>query len=114
MRTKRNAFLVNFTHSFQAQNLKTAGVGQDWAIPFHKMVQAPKIGDQVCTGSQIKMIRVPQDQAGPQIVQISGGQGFDRGLRAHRRKNRRWNIAVGGVDDPGPGLAVFIFGEKFK
>ena len=38
----------------------------------------------------------------------------NRGLRADRRKHRRRNIAVRGVDDSGPGLAVFIFSYKFK
>ena len=77
-------------------------------------MQTAKFGNQIRAGPQAKMVGVAQNECRSQLLQVGWGQRFNRGLRPHRRKYRRGNVAVGGVDDPGAGVAVFVFGEEFK
>ena len=52
------------------------------------------------------MIGIGQDQAGAKLLQLSRGDGFHRSLRADRGKYRGKQVAVRGVEDPGPGAAL--------
>ena len=47
------------------------------------------------------MLSVSQYEAGAQFLQLAGGEGFDCGLSANRRKNRRMQSAVRCVKDAG-------------
>ena len=47
------------------------------------------------------MVSVGQYEAGAQLLQLAGGKGFDGGLGANRRKNRRVQSAMRRVKDAG-------------
>src|SRR5688572_11381493 len=55
---KRNTFIIDLTQCSEAKHLKPARIGQHWAIPTHKIVQAAKLMDQVITGTHIEMIGI--------------------------------------------------------
>ena len=66
------------------------------------------------------MVGVGQHQRGTQFVQLGGGERLDGGLRADRRKDRRFQVAVRGVEETGTRAAlggqelVFEHGRDYK
>lgn len=111
---KGDTVVVYLAQPFQAEDLEAAGVGQNGPGPLHKMVQPTEIGDQVGAGPQVEVVSVAQDERRSQRLQIGGRQRFDRRLRADRRKHRRGDVAVRGVDDSRAGGGVLVFDEKFE
>src|SRR6185437_17162947 len=78
----------------QAENLKAAAVGEDWACPIHKAVQAAQGLHHVATGAQREMIRVGEDNLGVTGNQLVRGYAFDRGIGSNRHEHRSLDPAV--------------------
>lgn len=60
------------------------------------------------------MVSVGQNDLRVDVFQINRIQTFDRRLRADRHKNRGFNIAVFGMQNPRARLRVFIFVNNVK
>ena len=56
-------------------------------------------------GADVKMVRVGEDDLRSDFIQFPRGHRLDGGLRAHRHKDRRLDIAVGRIQDAAPGVA---------
>ncbi len=81
----------------QGKNLKSAAVGEDGAVPSHKAVQSPRLGDEIFSGTQGKMVGVAQENGRPHLRQFEGGHGLHRRLGSHGHEHRRLHNTVGGV-----------------
>ena len=60
------------------------------------------------------MVSVGQYEAGAQFLQLAGGEGFDRGLGANRRKNWCMQSAVRCVKDAGTRCTIGCQHLKFE
>ncbi len=106
MAFESHPIFIDLAHLGQGKDLEAAGIGQDGVGPVHKLMQAAHLCHQVRAGAQVEMIGVRQNQAGANFFQLGGGDCFDGGLGADRRKDGGRNIAVGGVKDTCPGIAL--------
>ncbi len=97
----------------QREDLEAARIGQQGMRPLHEGVQAAQSRHQLVAGTQVEVVGVGQHQRSAQFVQLGGGERLDRGLRAHRRKDRRFEVTMGCMEDPRAGAALagkdFIF-----
>ena len=110
MRSKVHTLFGNFTERPQGKYLKPAAVGEDRAIPVHKLVKPAHIADQRVTGAQMEVIGVGKLHAAVDLFQLHGGDpAFDRGAGAYVHKYRRFNVAVHGVKHPAAGAPVLVF-----
>ena len=95
MGAEDDPFVADLPEGGQAEDLEAAGVGKDGAVPVHETVQAAQLGDGFHPGSQVEMIDIAQDEAGPQGPQFLGGEGLHRAVGAHRQEDRGLHRAVG-------------------
>ena len=86
----------------EAEDLETAAVGEDRAVPEHHAVKAAEFFDDFVTGAEAKVIGVGEDhlRAGPD--ELIGRQSFDRGLCPHRHEGGGLDFAPGGTKRPSP------------
>ena len=97
-----HAVLGELAQLGQREHLKSAAVGQYRAIPVHEAVQPARLGDQILAGAQVQMIGVGEDNLRADLLQFVGRHGFDRGLRAHRHEDGRFDHAVRRVQPSTP------------
>ena len=58
MGAKRHALIGNLAQIAEAIHLKPAAIGQNRAIPHHKLVQAAELAHQLMPRTQVEMIGV--------------------------------------------------------
>ena len=58
VRIEFHALFAYFAQTCERKNLKSAAVGQDWAVPGHEFVQSAHISHQLVTWAEMKMICV--------------------------------------------------------
>ena len=114
MRPKRHALFRHFAQIAQAENLKSAGVGEDRPVPRHELLHAAKLPHHLDAGPQIQMVGVIQQDLDAQLFQHVLRHTFDRAHRSHRHEDRGSHLAVGGEESPGARLAVASFNLKAK
>ncbi len=107
MALERHAILVNFAKLAQRKHLKPAAVCQDGAIPAHEFVQPTAPCHQRIAGSQVEVIRVGQNHRRAHLAQVARRHTLHRGLRAHRHKRGRDQIAVRRVKNAASRAALF-------
>ena len=66
---KRDAIFGHFGALGQAEDLKSAAVGQDRPRPPHELVQAAESGDRLFAGAQSQMVGVGQHDLGTRLAQ---------------------------------------------
>src|SRR5262245_7549651 len=96
---------VDFADSGEAEHLKTAAVREDRASPVHELVQAPRLGDDLYPGTDVKMVGVAKDDLRPHFAQLTVIDRFDTCLRANRHEDGRVNNTVRCFQPPEPSLA---------
>ena len=74
--------------------LKPTRVGEDWAAPIHKLVQATHIAHYVAAWLKVKMIGVCQDGLGTQVLNLLRGNCLNRRLGTDSYKGRCLNSTV--------------------
>ena len=94
MRAKCHAFFSHFAELAKAENLKTAGVGENRPRPRHESVQSPQPSNLVHSGPQIKVIGVAEQNLNAEFFEHILGHAFDRGLRPHGHEDWRLHLAV--------------------
>ncbi len=87
MRAEGDALFGDLAQIAEAENLKSAGVGEDGAIPAHETVQAAQAPDQLMTRTQVEVIGVAEKKLDAEVFQHILWNRFDRGLGAHRHKD---------------------------
>ena len=66
-----HAFVGDLAQAGEAEDLESAGIGEDGARPRHEAVQSAHGADQVRAGAEVKMIGVGQQDADVQFVRSS-------------------------------------------
>lgn len=89
-----HAFGLDLAQILQTPDLESTAIGQNRAVPAHKLVDAAGGCDLRGSGAQIQVVRICQDDFGLQVLQLGRGNGLDGGFCAYGHKNRRMDIAV--------------------
>ena len=84
----------------QRKDLVATGVGEDRAVPTHERVEAAELADQVLAGSEVQVVRVPEDDRGAERPELVRVHALDRPLRADGHEGRRRHVAVRGAQQP--------------
>ena len=69
VRAEFDPFLGDLTELVEAEDLESAGVGEDGVGPAHETVQASHAADEFVAGTQVKMIGVAEDDAGIELLE---------------------------------------------
>src|SRR5271170_7772706 len=94
MRTKFHAVFFYFANFCEAENLKTAAVGENWFFPIHEFVQTAGSADYVKSGTKIQMISVAENNLRAHLVKFARVERLDAGLRADGHEHRRFDDAA--------------------
>ena len=115
VRAEEHALVGDLAEVAQAEDLESAGVGEDGARPGHEFVQPAELADQLVAGPQEQVIGVGEDDLGVELAgQIALHDAFDRGLRADGHEDGRFDDAVRGVDQTGASAGVGADGLEFE
>ena len=98
---KAHALVGELDRVVVAEHLETARVGEDRAVPVHKLVQAAQLGDGVLAGAHGQVIGIGKHDLGAELLDGLGGNTLDVCLGAHGHKDRRLDVAVRGVQHAG-------------
>ena len=102
--SEENAFFGDLAEGVEAEDLESAGIGENSAGPGHKFVESAELTDGFVAGAEEEVIGVGQDDFGVEVVEELGGEdAFDRCLSANGHEDRGFDGAVGGVEDTGSG-----------
>ena len=93
------------------EDLEAARIGEDGLVPVHELVHAAELGDGLRTGSHLQVVGVVEHDLGAQGGDRVGKQTLDGALGAHRHEDGRVDVAMGGVEDTGPGMRAGVLGE---
>ena len=93
---KGHALIVNFAGLAEAKDLKAAAVGEDGAVPLHKVMQPTQIAHQFVAGAQIEVVGVAENKGCAQCNQFIGAHRFDSALGANGGEYGGLEDAVGG------------------
>ena len=94
MRPETYAFIGDFAQFGKAEDLITAGVRKDCAVPRHELVQAAEFADQFVARPQIQMIGIAQNDLRAEIFQRFIAQTLHCALRTARHEERSVNRSV--------------------
>src|SRR3712207_4315697 len=83
------------------EDLEAAGVGDHRAVPAHEAVDAAERPNEIVTGREEQVERVPQHHVEAQLGGLADLERLDDGLRRQRDEGRRADLAVGQAKDPG-------------
>ena len=115
VRLEHHALVGDLAQAAQAEHLVAAGIRKDGVGPGHEAVQPAEFADDRRTGPHIQVIGVGQDDACAQVFgEIAFAEPLDGSLRAHRHEDRRFDGAVGGVQEPGARPRVRALGHHFE
>ena len=101
VRAKRHALVVDRPPIAQAEHLVAARVRQDRARPAHEPVQAAERRDPLGARAQRQVIRVAQDDARAQALDVARRQRLDGRLRPDRHEHGRLHHAMRGLEQAG-------------
>ena len=98
--------VVHLARIRQRKDLVAARIGEDGRRPAHKAVQPTHLSHQLVARAQVQVVGVSQHQAGANLFELLGGNGFDRGLGTYRGEGRGEDRTVGGVEDASAGSSL--------
>ena len=102
MRLEQDALFGNLAERFETEDLEAAGIGEDGAGPGHEAVESAPLTDALVPGTQKQVIGVGEDDLGVEVVnEVARGERLDGGLGADGHENRRFDDAVGGMEQAG-------------
>jgi hypothetical protein len=84
-----HAVLIDVAQSFEGEDLKSTGIGEDRSVPLHELVQAPELANQLVAGTEVQVVGIRQDHLRAHRVQVVGVEGLDGCERADRHEGRR-------------------------
>ena len=89
----------------QRHHLESARIGERRAVPIHKARQPAGCVEHILTRAFKQVEGVGQQALRAQLLHLLGQHGLHRGLRAHRYKCGRANVAVRRMDNAGAPVA---------
>ncbi|GHU23072.1 hypothetical protein AGMMS50243_23840 [Betaproteobacteria bacterium] len=96
-------FLADLAQGAEAENLKTAGIGEDGFVPAHEAVQAVMGGDGLQPRPQPEVKSVAKADLRPGVGERRRGHGLDRAVSADRHERRGVDDAMIECDAPAAG-----------
>jgi hypothetical protein len=106
VRPEGSTLFADVRKFLKAENLKPAGVCQNWTVPVHEIMEAAKLANQFMTGPDKQVVGVSQYDLGPQLQKIFRSHSLDRGLGTNRHENRCLYGAMKGLYFSSPGIAL--------
>jgi len=106
MRTERDAFFAHFSKLVEAEDLESAGVGQNRAVPRHEAVQAAESADLLYARPQIKVISIAQENLNTEFFEDVLRHGFHGSLCSNGHKDRGFDFPMRRGESAATGRAV--------
>ena len=104
---KIDPLLLDAAQFCQREDLKAAAIGQNGAVPVHKLVQSPHLADQPVAGADMEMVGVGKLHLTADLAQEHGvDAALDGGAGAHVHEHRGLNIPVNGMQNSPARAAV--------
>ena len=97
-----------------AKDLESARVGEDGAVPVHKLMQTAQLGDGVLARAHGQVIGIGKHDLGAELLDGLGGDAFDVCLGAHGHKDWRLDVAVRGVQYAGTRVRRRVLGDQIE
>ena len=104
-----DALFSNLSELLQTPYLESAAVRQHRAVPAHELLYTTRFRNQLCARSQVKVVRIRQDDFGIKFADVAASKPLDRRRSPYRHKHRRRHITVCRMDNPKAGLGFFGF-----
>ena len=95
--SKHHAPIIDAVQVPQAEDLKTAGIRQDWTLPTHELVKSPRPCDHLLSWLQMEVIRVGEHHFGTGAQQLFRADAFHGGQGAHGHETRCVNRSMRGL-----------------
>ena len=115
MRGKFYPFLGDLAQLRERKDLKSTAVGQDRAVPVHKLLQAAQIVYKGVAGAQMQVVGVGKFHPAVDLFQLDGRDpALDGGTGADVHEHGRFDIPVHRVQHAAAGLALFGFQLKMR
>ncbi len=103
---KLHAVFGDGTQRFEREDLKSAGVCEDRAVPSHKIVQPAQLTDEFVGWAEVEMVRIGENHRRTHVFQLHGIERFDRCLCSHGHEHRRFDRTVWCGERAGSSLAL--------
>ena len=101
------ALLLDFAAVGQREDLETAAVGEQGALPAVELVQSAGGTQYLHAGAQVEVVCVAEDDFGVDLLaQFALVYGLDAAGGAHGHEDRGRDVAVVGVEHGGAGVAA--------
>ena len=108
-----HALLRDLAELCQGEDLKSARVGENGAIPIEKLVEAALSADEAVAGANVQMIGVGKLHLASHVVQVLGGDAaLHGGGGAHVHEHGSFNVTVYGVEASAAGAALGLKNVK--
>src|ERR1700747_1892098 len=109
MRAELDAFFADAAKRAEAEDLVSAGAGEQGVRTREKAVQATEAADLVGSGAQIKMIGVGEQELSAERFEVFVRESFDRAQRADGHEDGGFDFAVRSDEASGAGGTVAGF-----
>src|SRR5689334_21854855 len=106
VRAKCYAFLTDLAEFAEAEDLKSAGVGEHGAIPRHEAVEASKLADVLVSRSEIEMVSVAENDFRAQFFEDVLRNGLHCGDSANGHEDWRFDHTMRRDDASGASAAI--------
>ncbi len=115
VRLEDDALIGDLAQAGEAEDLKSAGIGEDGVGPGHEAVEAAHLADEIGPGADIKMIGIGEQDFDAEVVrEVALVEAFDRGLGTDGHENRGLDGAVGSVENARASAGGGALGDDFK
>src|SRR5579864_228706 len=114
VRAERDPVFCKLPQLTQTEDLKSAGIGKNRAIPRHEAMQPAHPPHDLNTWPEVKVIGIPQDDLRPEFLQGLLRHAFDGCDCSHRHEDRRFDRGMWYVKSPSAPLAVCLLNRKFE
>src|SRR5260221_14779288 len=94
MTAEDRALLADLALLSERVDLEPARISQDIPIPRHELVKSAHLGDELWTGPQEQVVRVPENDLGRDRAQVVRSDRLDRRDRADGHELGRIDFAV--------------------
>src|SRR4030095_209681 len=109
---KVHAFLGDLAKAGEGEDLESAGVGEDGAVPSHKSMQPAEVFHHFHAGADEEVIGIAQDDLRSERFELIGRAAFAGGLRADGHEDGCLDRAVARDEASAPGLGRGVNGEE--
>ena len=115
VRLEDDSTLGDLTQPAQAEDLKTAGIGEKRVGPGHEAMQSAELPDQLVAGAEEQVVGVGEnDRRAEFLGEVALGESFDGGLSPDGHEHGSFDVAVSGVKYARAGAGLGALGDYFE